>query len=666
MKPISIFITVIILLAASAARTLNLDAQSLWNDEGSSYVQATRAFSDIAVNAAADIHPPGYYWALKVWYTLAGSSEFALRYLSVLAGVLAVALTYGIAVRLYAHDRRYGVYAGWVAAALVALNTFQIFYSQEARMYAALALWGAASIWALIGFFYRPTVQNGVVLGVVNALGLWTQYAFPLVMLAQGAAALLWLRSMGSVGRFWRSLRAYVLANVLALALFAPLLPTALRQVTTWPNTGVDAPLPNALQTVIGWLAFGITYPAANTSWFAVMLILALFGIRQVAAAAYIHNRWRVFLPVLLAVIPVSIFIGAGLFREGNIKFLLPSQIGFALAVAQGIPALSRLFDPPPIRHDATTLVTDEVPRTRSRLMLNLRLLPRLIVVLVIVGLTWQMARALPPLYIDPAYQRDDYRALVNIIETTLDPSDAIILNAPGQAEVFSYYYDGDVVPQPIPLRLNDNDAQIQSATRTAIDGAEDVFLVLWGDQERDPNGVVQSTLSERLFSLGGDWYGDVRLERYTAQAMSFAFVNDIQARFGTDGERIVLDRFAVNERNIGAGEVLQVRLFWLAADPIAERYKITLQLLDADGQLVVQRDSEPQGGTAPTSEWIAGTRTTDNHALPIPPDAPTAHYTLIIALYNAANPAMRLPIGPSGDDFLTLTTITITQPEAD
>ncbi len=666
MKPTSIFITVVILLVAATTRIVNLGTQSLWNDEGSSYVQATRSFRDIAVNAAADIHPPGYYWALKVWHGLTGSSEFALRYLSAMAGILTVALTYGIARRLYAHDRRYGAFAGWVAAALVALNTFQIFYSQEARMYAALSLWAAASIWALIGFFYRPNLRSGIVLGVLNALGLWTQYAFPLVMLTQGAAALLWLRSMGRVGRFWRSLWAYVLANLLALALFAPLLPTALRQVTTWPNTGIDIPLPEALQTVLGWLAFGLTYSAANTSWFAVMLIVALFGLRQVSSSIYIHRNWQPFVPVLLAVIPVSIFLGAGLFREGNIKFLLPSQIGFALAVAQGIPAVGRLLDPPPARHDATTLITEEVPKARSRLLLNLRLLPRLIVILILTGLAWQLARALPPLYTDPTYQRDNYRSLVAAVEAALDPSDAIILNAPGQAEVFSYYYDGQVIPQPIPLRLNDNDAQIRSATRAAIDGANDVFLVLWGDQERDPNGVVQNTLSEGLFSIGGEWYGDVRLERYTAEATDFLYVNDTQARFGNVGERIVLDQFAVSDRDVDAGDVIQVRLFWLAADPIEARYKITLQLLDEDGQLVTQRDGEPQGGTAPTSDWIAGTRVTDNHALVVPPGSPTANYTLIIALYNAADPAARLPVGLTQEDFLTLTTITITQPEAD
>jgi predicted membrane-bound mannosyltransferase len=49
---------ILILLLAFALRIHLLGAQSLWNDEGNAYVQATRTFTDIAANAARDIHPP--------------------------------------------------------------------------------------------------------------------------------------------------------------------------------------------------------------------------------------------------------------------------------------------------------------------------------------------------------------------------------------------------------------------------------------------------------------------------------------------------------------------------------------------------------------------------------------------------------------------------------
>ena len=61
----------------AAARELSLTAQ--------------RA-EQIIAGAAADIHPPGYYFALAGWRALAGWSEFSLRGFSAFAGLLLVAL----------------------------------------------------------------------------------------------------------------------------------------------------------------------------------------------------------------------------------------------------------------------------------------------------------------------------------------------------------------------------------------------------------------------------------------------------------------------------------------------------------------------------------------------------------------------------------------------
>src|SRR5690606_8417190 len=129
------FYVLAVILVAFFLRFYNLETQSLWNDEGNSYVQATRSFADIAANAARDIHPPGYYWLLAVWRAFLGDSEFALRSLSAFASVLTVAFTYALGKHLF------NPLAGLFAALFVSLNTFSIYYAQEARMYALLALW---------------------------------------------------------------------------------------------------------------------------------------------------------------------------------------------------------------------------------------------------------------------------------------------------------------------------------------------------------------------------------------------------------------------------------------------------------------------------------------------------------------------------------------------
>jgi mannosyltransferase len=136
-----------VILFAFGVRVHLLGAQSLWHDEGNSYVQATRSFADIATNAALDIHPPGYYWLLAIWRSLTGDSEFALRMLSALVSTLTVAFAFALGKRLY------GAFAGVTVAVVVALNTFSVYYAQEARMYALLGLWSAVGMWAFVKFF---------------------------------------------------------------------------------------------------------------------------------------------------------------------------------------------------------------------------------------------------------------------------------------------------------------------------------------------------------------------------------------------------------------------------------------------------------------------------------------------------------------------------------
>src|SRR5436853_1703034 len=69
----------LILLLASFLRFYHLTTSSLWSDEGNTWALLGRSFSQIAHDAAADIHPPGYYWVLKVWIMVFGTSATGMR-----------------------------------------------------------------------------------------------------------------------------------------------------------------------------------------------------------------------------------------------------------------------------------------------------------------------------------------------------------------------------------------------------------------------------------------------------------------------------------------------------------------------------------------------------------------------------------------------------------
>ena len=407
----------LILLLAALLRLHQLGTQSLWNDEGNSVVQALRSLHEIAQHAARDIHPPGYYWLLHGWSRLTGSSEFALRFFSALASVLGVACLYAAGHRLY------GRAAGLVAALFLALNGFSIWYAQEARMYALLALWGAAAPLALVATLARPTRGRALTLALINAAGLWTHYAWPFMLLAQGLVLLLWLagkglRSAAARGR----LIACVAAMGLALLLFLPWLPTALERVTSWPGTGVPVAMESVPGEISGRLVVGLSYDSLTSDW---QLLAAMAALILVLAGLWPGRGplWRSWLPLVWTLAPLALFLALGLYREANLKFLLPAQLGFALWAGRGFWWLTT--------------------RTRA--------LPRILALAAAAILASGMALALGPLGHEPAYQRADYRALVADISAGLSAQDLIVLNAPNQREVFNYYYRGAAPVLPMP-----------------------------------------------------------------------------------------------------------------------------------------------------------------------------------------------------------------------
>src|SRR5436190_1065119 len=111
-----------VLMLAAGLRFHMLDHQSLWNDEGNSLRLAQRSIPDLIAASRLDIHPPGYYLALKGWLILTGDSEFALRSLSALAGVLTIACVYALGRSLFSPG------AGLLAAFLVTINSFSVYY----------------------------------------------------------------------------------------------------------------------------------------------------------------------------------------------------------------------------------------------------------------------------------------------------------------------------------------------------------------------------------------------------------------------------------------------------------------------------------------------------------------------------------------------------------
>jgi mannosyltransferase len=641
-------ITLILLLAAILRFHL-LDHQSLWNDEGNSLRLAERSIPDLIDASRRDIHPPGYYILLKGWLLLTGDSESALRALSAFAGVITVACVYALGRALTSPG------AGALAALLVAINSFSIYYAQEARMYALLALLATGSMLVFVRWLARPTWRLAFMLALINAAGLYTQYTYPAVMLVQGVMFVLWqifpypkslrhneggaLKSFFPLPSFWGKGRGwgFIALNLLTLALFIPQLQAALAQLTMWPRTGQPVEAGAGLATVAHWLIYGNTTPILQWWAFIWPALFILAALIPDWMRSPLPLWWRRLLPWLWLIVTVGPLFALGLFREANLKFLLPAQIAAALLIGRGIWLLWEIGSP--------------------NLIVLIEALPRLAAGFGLLSLLTMTNDVLTNLYTNGDYARPDYRAMAQVIAANPRPGDAVILDAPNQQEVFTYYYRGSAPIYALPPGLGGDDNATIAAVTHIIARHRRIFVLYWGESERDPNRVVEKTLAAKAFEASTGWYGDVRFVQYaTLPPGQTGETMPLQVRFG---EAITLRSATLSARTLGSGDALGVTLTWTTERPLTRRYKIFVQLLDGEGRLVAQHDAEPGNNMSLTITWKPGELVADLHGIVIPPTQRSGDYRLIVGLYDVENPQARLTT--NAGDYADLGTIKVT-----
>jgi uncharacterized membrane protein len=638
-----------VLCSGALLRFYRLDAQSFWNDEGNSARIAERSLDLIVEGAAGDIHPPGYYLLLHAWRGLFGDSEFALRSLSVVAGEALVVLTCLVGRRLFGRS------VGLLAAALSALSPFAIYYSQEARMYALLGALAAGSIYVALRMMDRIEARSqGEERGLpfwllasyvlVNAAGLYTHYAFTFVIVAHNVAfGVRWLiRSLrGEAGP--DSLLAWVGVHLGVGLLYLPWASTALGAAGWSSARGADR-LGPALLDVARVLTVGRTQPLAEAvAAVAAAILLLSLGLWPGLQA----GRWSgggrrarrgdrtdtLSLLIYLAV-PLGLFFGLDLYKPAWLKFLIVLLPSFHVLIARGIGNAAAL-----------------AAGAGGRLGLQRWTEEPIVSAILLMGIAALTVPSLGNLYFDPAYARDDYRQLATDVEAMRRAGDGIVLNAPNQWEVFTYYYpDRDV--HPAPYRPGPEEAA--SFLESLLDEYDRLFVITWGDAESDSEKRIESWLAGHAYKAGARWYGDVRLATYGVAPLPEEPRTEVEAVFG---DRLLLHGHALAAGGpLLPGHIAPVTLFWEALGPVMEPYKVTVQMLDEDGRLVSQVDTIPGDGLAPVATWETDEVFVDRYGVPVPQDALPGRYTLIVAVYHAFN-GQRLTVEregePAGDTLL-------------
>ncbi len=179
----------VILLGGFSLSLWRLDAESIWHDEGWS-IRAMRG----PFTTPDDNTPYLYYTYLHMLWRLGiGETPFAMRYGSVLLGLLTAAMAMRVV------GQWFGRPAGLTGGILVATSPLLWEYAQEIRAYVAVPLVGLVLLWAIDRVLkYTPaqTIPISVWLTVWSAeiIGLYTHnLVVPLIIWLNVAAGVVWL-----------------------------------------------------------------------------------------------------------------------------------------------------------------------------------------------------------------------------------------------------------------------------------------------------------------------------------------------------------------------------------------------------------------------------------------------------------------------------------------
>jgi mannosyltransferase len=298
-------------LLAAALRFWRLGDWSFWADEIATLRDAQHLRNVIT-------YPVGYAligFVVRHW----GPHEFAARLVPAIAGAISVPALYLIGRKLFSER------AAVLSAVLLAVSSYHIFFSQEARYYTLMTLFSMLGMWcAFVGLEHN---NRKALVGAVLLLALagWTHWTAGLVLPALAVYALWnWRHEERPAGLRWSNL-AILFGPFVAVGIFFAR--PVLSFLADWQARGGFS---------IGRCA--LTAAKLTDRYEPAVLIFA-----AVAAWALLQQRdrrgtwllgWALAPPAL-----VVVFVG---FAEGGSRFALVALPAFLLLAGEGLDFLLR------------------------------------------------------------------------------------------------------------------------------------------------------------------------------------------------------------------------------------------------------------------------------------------------------------------------------------
>lgn len=465
-------------LVAAALRIATINTRSLWLDEAISVEQASRTLPHVLQTLASGVHPPLYHTLMHFWMLAFGTGEIAIRGYALVWGLIAIPCAYWAASVLY--NRR----AGLVATVLLTFSPYHIWYSQEARMYSMMMVFGLLTT-AYLGLAVRDNkARHWVGYGLSTFGGLFTHYFFLFVVIGQLAYFVLYelfggvmrARKAGTMHfrwlRPWRvfadvpTLRGWLFAWLGVASLFVPWLTVSILLPAL---IGANTLVSSATGTGLG---YGQSAPSLAFRLNDVGMVLAQMTLG-------FHPSWLMYAFVALWPLTISaMLISLDLMRPMARRSLVPlcSASGMLVILAlgqwQGQVLASRYFMG--VAAPVLILLAGALSLAPRRMM---------------VGLVGTLVAFSLVSYVDQSFNSNnmmhyDNRQAVNLILKGYEPGDVVIYE-PFYLDSITMYYIPDSIPTygfpqyGLGAQLRNGKVQLGQDLRRVSAGSNRVWLLL-------------------------------------------------------------------------------------------------------------------------------------------------------------------------------------------
>ena len=579
----------LVLLLAAAMRIVGAAHNPIWSDEAWNMWATAGGFAEMFERLAANHHPPAYFLALDLWPALAGESRLALRFLSIAAGMLAVAVVYRTG------KDHFGTAAGISAALVFAVFEQPVYYGQSVRHYAWLLLAEALALWTFLRVLRRPTWARLAAYMAAVAFVAYSVYIGLIAVAAQAGVGLLVWRAPSRIKA------RLLLAYAGALALFAPwliaALPGALRKIEAGAITGYI----NSIPTTTDGLLKMIDILLGGQAALGLGLIALAVSSRFLSAEKNSERRseQQAFIAVLAcsvgALAAMALLnLRVGVVSERTLAFMTPA---FALALGAGAAGLP--------------------PRARNALIGALAV--------------WAI---LTPQHSIPRLNSD--RA-AETVGAGYSAGDLIVLETGFDDIAFAYEMesrlpelDRRVFPTFYEYDYPDDPAML-AALDAEIAGSDRAWLVYWNVPQRlherlRDAGFIRT--ERKRIPVGVDdplylIYPEIEISRYVRLEPEAA-----PRRFG---DALTLLE-AITPERVPIGGAFSVDLIWQAEAPLPLDYTTALFVLDDGG--ATRLESFGPDAANPATQWPTEVPVIDTHRFRLPPELAPGRYTLYAVVY--------------------------------